>query len=240
MTIALTPYIAELLDNALADETPCLVATATSGGDPQISPKGSVAVYDQQTLCFWDRSGRSSLARLRENPHVVIYYRNTARVKNPANGALRFHGRARVATDPETRENVWEKTIAAERKRDPDKAGAAILVAVERIEDLYGKPILAGQNLAGEPDAGVALAAYRSLQERVPAAMRDGHHRRVAYLISSLPAALPEPLEAGRRELLRRFDAYCADGAAADDPGRAAQWKAILVEIDALLERAAR
>ena len=43
--IKITPVMKELLDKALADGTPCLIGTADKAGHPQISPKGSVAVY---------------------------------------------------------------------------------------------------------------------------------------------------------------------------------------------------
>jgi hypothetical protein len=137
----LTPLIAELLDKALADGTPCLLGSATKNGDPQISPKGSVAVFDPQTLCFWERSSRSSLAHIKENPRVVIYYRNAARAKEMpfAGGAVRFHGRARVVEDAPIREKVWDKTIQAEKDRDPEKKGLAILITVELVEELSGK-----------------------------------------------------------------------------------------------------
>ena len=74
--IKITPVMKELLDAALADGTPCLIGTASKDGRPQISPKGSVAVYDDQTLCYWERSHRTSQARIGENSHVVVYYRD--------------------------------------------------------------------------------------------------------------------------------------------------------------------
>lgn len=140
----MTPLMAQLLDAALADGTPCLVGTATRDGRPQISPKGSVAVYDERTLCFWERSFRSSLAHLRENPQVVVYYRNAARASEmPFRGAaLRFHGTARAVEDPEIRERVWAKTIPAEQERDPEKKGTAILIDVELIEELSGNVVM--------------------------------------------------------------------------------------------------
>jgi len=139
----LTPAIGELLDSALADGTPCLLGSATKDGDPQISPKGSVAVFDAKTLCFWERSSRSSLAHMKENPRVVIYYRNLPRAKDMfAGGAVRFHGRARVVDDAATREKVWDKTIQAEKDRDPEKKGLGILITVERVEELSGKVLM--------------------------------------------------------------------------------------------------
>ena len=77
--IKITPVMKELLDKALADGTPCLIGTASKDGHPQISPKGSVAVFDDGTLCYWERSHRSSQKRLNENPNVMVYYRNPAR-----------------------------------------------------------------------------------------------------------------------------------------------------------------
>ena len=71
--IKLTDLIRTLLNKALADGVPCLVGTATRDGKPQISPKGSVAVYDDETLCFWERSLRTAHAHIGENPHVVVY-----------------------------------------------------------------------------------------------------------------------------------------------------------------------
>ena len=100
----------DLLDKALADGTPCLIGTASKDGHPQISPKGSVAVFDDDTLCYWERSHRSSQKRLGENPNVMVYYRNPARKENPVSrrlhplprqGAAR-HQRARSATRPGT------------------------------------------------------------------------------------------------------------------------------------------
>lgn len=238
MPIELTPFIAELLDHALTDETPCLLATATSDGNPQVSPKGSFAVYDAQTLCFWDRSVRTSLQRMRENPQVVVYYRNIARVKDPANGALRFHGRARIVDDAATRERVWEKTIAAERNRDPEKKGVAVLIAVDLVDDLYGKPIMSSEN--SSQGARDAFAAYRLMYEKIPESLRDGHHRRVGYLISSLPAVLPAPIEAARRDILGDFEEYCAGQARHEGPELAALWKGILAKIDHMLDLAAQ
>ena len=65
--IKMTPLMKELLDKALEDGTPCLIGTASKEGRPQISPKGSVAVFDDDKLCYWERSHRSSQKRIAEN-----------------------------------------------------------------------------------------------------------------------------------------------------------------------------
>jgi predicted pyridoxine 5'-phosphate oxidase superfamily flavin-nucleotide-binding protein len=142
--IQMTPLMRELLDKALADGTPCLLGTASKDGRPQISPKGSIAVFDEEHLCFWERSFRSVQHNLTENPHVVVFYRNPARQSEmPYRGAtLRFHGRARIVDDPVLRERIWERTVPAERERDPEKKGVAVLIEVDLIEELSGNVVM--------------------------------------------------------------------------------------------------
>src|SRR5436190_6896175 len=134
----------DLLSKALADGTPCLVGTASKEGGPQISPKGSLAVFDDQTLCYWERSHRSSQAHIEGNPHVVVYYRNAARAKeNPyRSSAIRFHGTARIVRSSSERERAWQLTNSEEQSKDPDKKGFAVLIDVERIEELSGAVIM--------------------------------------------------------------------------------------------------
>jgi predicted pyridoxine 5'-phosphate oxidase superfamily flavin-nucleotide-binding protein len=140
----MTDLMRTLLRSALADGTPCLVGTATRDGKPQISPKGSVAVLDDQTLCYWERSLRTAYAHLGENSNVVVYYRNFARTSEiPYRGAaMRFHGRARIVKTGPEREKVWNATIPAEQERDPQKAGVGVLIDVDRIEELSGTVIM--------------------------------------------------------------------------------------------------
>ena len=140
----MTDLMRTLLRSALADGTPCLVGTATRDGKPQISPKGSVAVLDDQTLCYWERSLRTAYAHLGENSNVVVYYRNFARTSEiPYRGAaMRFHGRARIVKTGTEREKVWNATIPAEQERDPQKAGVGVLIDVDRIEELSGTVIM--------------------------------------------------------------------------------------------------
>ncbi len=73
----------QLRSTALADGTPCLVGTASKSGDPQISPKGSVAVLDEKTL---SRTGgaQQPLISSRTSTRtrkVVVYYRNAAKAE---------------------------------------------------------------------------------------------------------------------------------------------------------------
>lgn len=128
-----------LLDSALADGVPCLLGTASSDGQPEISPKGSVVVFDDQTLAFWERSYRSAAKNLKLNPRVVVYYRNPARAAElPRGAALRFYGEAHVVAEGPVRERVMGMITARELDADPDRTGVAVLIKINKIEDLRG------------------------------------------------------------------------------------------------------
>ena len=131
--IAIEGEMRELLNSALADRLACLVGTASKDGQPQISMKGSVSVYDDDTLAYWERSMRSALENISENPKVVIFYRNPDKRIN-----WRFQGTATAYESGEIRDRVKGQTPQPELDRDPDDKGFAILVKVDRITDLGG------------------------------------------------------------------------------------------------------
>jgi Pyridoxamine 5'-phosphate oxidase len=142
--IKISPLMKELLSKALSDDTPCLVGTASREGRPQISPKGSLAVFDDQTLCYWERSHRSSQAHLEENGHTVVYYRNAERAgENPyRSSAVRFHGISRIVRGGPERERVWQLINEQERNKDAEKKGFAVLIDIYLIEELSGSVIM--------------------------------------------------------------------------------------------------
>ena len=121
-----------LINNGLADGFPCMVGTASSDGQPQISMKGSVLVYDQESLAYWERSKRSALENVGENPKVVIFYRNTEKRLN-----WRFYGTATIHEADAVREDVMSRTVQAELDRDPDRLGVAV-VRLNKIAELSG------------------------------------------------------------------------------------------------------
>jgi hypothetical protein len=144
MPIEMTELHARFLMQAAEDGVPPLLGTADKNGDPQISPKGTVAVLDPETLCFWERSYRSSFHAIEDNPRVVVYCRNHARTKELPfrNGALRFRGVARAAEDEATRDKVWNLSPRGEKDRDTERKGVAILIRVDAIEDLSGQILM--------------------------------------------------------------------------------------------------
>jgi predicted pyridoxine 5'-phosphate oxidase superfamily flavin-nucleotide-binding protein len=132
----------QVIDDAMKDGLVCLVGTADADGAPQISPKGSVLVFDTGRLAFWERAARTALANIGANPKVVVYYRNSTKSERFPNGAVwRFHGEAQLLTEGQERDQVYDRIIPGERDKDPDKNGAAVIITVERVTDLGGNII---------------------------------------------------------------------------------------------------
>ena len=133
IVIYLDDDMRQLIDNALEEGVCCVLGTASREGSPQISMKGSVLVFDRETLAYWERAKRSALENIVDNPRVVIFYRNPAKRIN-----WRFYGAATIFEAGAIRENVMNRTVQAELDRDPERAGVAVLVKLDRIVELNG------------------------------------------------------------------------------------------------------
>ena len=131
--IYITDETRQLIDNAYAEGAPCILGTASGDGYPQISMKGSVLVFDRETLAYWERAKRSALENVGENPNVVVFYRNPEKRIN-----WRFYGTATVYESGAIWDNVMRRTIQEELGRDPDLQGVAVLVRVNQVIELSG------------------------------------------------------------------------------------------------------
>ena len=131
--IDMTGEMQELVDRANGDGFSCTLGTADKNGQPQLSLKGSVMVFDSETLAYWERTKRSALENVTQNPKVVILYNNPERRIR-----WRFYGTAVVHESGPIRDAVMSRTVQAELDRDPDRLGVAVLVRVDKISELSG------------------------------------------------------------------------------------------------------
>jgi predicted pyridoxine 5'-phosphate oxidase superfamily flavin-nucleotide-binding protein len=120
--------MAEYVDRANDDGLTCLVATASSDGQPNLAFKGSVMVWDKDHLAFWERAHGETLSQLRENPRIAVVYRNRA-----AGKAWRFWGVTELHDSGELRDKVMARTVQAELDRDPERKGVAVIIRVDRV-----------------------------------------------------------------------------------------------------------
>lgn len=126
--IELTDEMKECIDNAVADGYPCVVATASRDGRPDVTFKGSMMVFDRESLAFWERSHGTTLANLEENPYVMVLYRNPVKRL-----AWRFFGVAKLYREGELRQQVMDRTIQLELDRDPERKGVAVIIRVDQV-----------------------------------------------------------------------------------------------------------
>jgi len=132
----------EPIESALADGTPCLVGTVSADNRPEISPKGSVIVYNSESVAFWERSNRGAASNIKANSRVVIYYRNPAHAESlPQGAALRLYGTASVVEDDAINSAIYDRIPEGEQKADSGRKGHAVMVNIDRITNLRGDDV---------------------------------------------------------------------------------------------------
>jgi general stress protein 26 len=130
------------LENALEDGTPCVLGTVSADNKPEISPKGSIIVYDSGHLAFWERSHRAAAGNIASNAQVVVYYRNPEHAESlPQGGALRLYGTASVIEDAAVTTDVYDRMCEREQKADSGRKGHAVMIAIDRITNLRGDDV---------------------------------------------------------------------------------------------------
>jgi len=134
--IDLTDEMAQAINNALADATPCIIGTASAGGMPNVSYRGSVMVFDNDHLAFWERAKNISIHNLQDNPQIEIFYRNRDKGL-----AWRFYGRVSIHETGELREQIMSRTVERELASDPERKGFGVLIQVDKVMDGRGQPL---------------------------------------------------------------------------------------------------
>jgi hypothetical protein len=130
-----------LIDGAFPEHV-CLIGTVQENGYAQITPRGSTQVYDDEHISLWERGRGSTNALLKDGTKVIVFYFNLgARDVLPIGGIVRLYGIATVHKSGPVYEKVWERLIPPEKQWDPDRKGWAVLIEIERAEDLLGQPL---------------------------------------------------------------------------------------------------
>jgi hypothetical protein len=125
----------------------CLVGSVLPNGFAQVTPRGSTMVYDDGHLALWERGKGSTNANLVDGTPLTVYLRKPQLREDgllPKGGIARFYGRAKIHKSGPVYEEVWRRLVQPEKERDPDKKGFAVLIAIERAEDLDGDPLRLG------------------------------------------------------------------------------------------------
>lgn len=121
----------------------CLIGTVLPNGFAQVTPRGSTLVFDDTHFSLWERGRGSTAENFTDGTKVTIFFRKPQLRSEgilPKGGIARFYGTARLHKSGPIYDEVWTRLIQPEKDRDPDRKGFAVLIEVERAEELDGTP----------------------------------------------------------------------------------------------------
>jgi predicted pyridoxine 5'-phosphate oxidase superfamily flavin-nucleotide-binding protein len=106
-------------------------ATVCEDGTPNLSPKGTTAVYDSEHLMFADLRSPETLANVERNPAIEVNM-----VDPIVRKGWRFKGTAQVRREPEIRERALAIYGREGYTVYPERIGAIVLIRVESVREL--------------------------------------------------------------------------------------------------------
>jgi predicted pyridoxine 5'-phosphate oxidase superfamily flavin-nucleotide-binding protein len=112
---------------------PCMVATANGKGEPNVSPKGSIAVVDEEHVAFADVRSPRTRQNLKENPRVCVLMVNAQEHK-----FYQLSGRAEYLTSGP----LYDGMAAAIKSKMPTLPAVAgvVKIRVDEIRDFGSVP----------------------------------------------------------------------------------------------------
>ena len=101
-------------------------------------------VFDEENIALWERGRGSTTENLSNGTKITVFFRKPSLRHEgilPLAGIARFYGTAVIHKSGPIYEQVWARLIPPEKERDPEKKGFAVLIRIERAEDLLGQPL---------------------------------------------------------------------------------------------------
>lgn len=136
--IKLTDEMRRLINQARANETPCMMATSSTDGVPNAGFRGTMMVLDEESLAYRDRGPLSAVRQLEENPRVVVLFRRPGQNGGQDIG-WKFRCTAAVYRNGPMFQRVMDRLVAERLLRDADGTGTAVVLRVDQILSLYGE-----------------------------------------------------------------------------------------------------
>jgi predicted pyridoxine 5'-phosphate oxidase superfamily flavin-nucleotide-binding protein len=135
------------------------VATVCEDGTANVSPKGTLAVWDDEQLVFLDLRSPGTMRNLASNPSVEV------NVVDPIlRKGYRFKGTGRVVSDGEEYERILER-YARERGTATERVRAAVLIHVSEAAPLISPAYDAG---ASEEEVATRWREHHLGLQRTP------------------------------------------------------------------------
>ena len=133
MSLVLDDELKGIINTALSERTPMVLASVDAEGKPRLTFRGSVQTFSDDQVGFWARNpSGGTMDNITANPNVSMIMRNPdTRV------VLQLMGRARPV-DGADRDRVYANAPEVEQRGDPDKMGAGLVVDLDRVEGFLG------------------------------------------------------------------------------------------------------
>ena len=132
--IKLTDEMIDLVNNARESGNPCIVATASTGGTPNCGYIGTVLALDDSSFVYRDRTGRTPLEHIEENPKLVLLFRHSEQQTG-----WKFRCTASVHREGSVYENAIKRLFESGLITDPDSKTAAVVLQVDQVLTLFGE-----------------------------------------------------------------------------------------------------
>ena len=132
--MVLPAALRDLIDRALVERRPMLMAHVAEDGQPVMSYRGSVQVTADDQLGLWVRNAQGGFLRaIARQPRVSFMVRH-----EDSRATYQLQGRARISERDEDRRRIFEHAPEAERAHDFAMLGVAVLVDLDHVEGYAG------------------------------------------------------------------------------------------------------
>jgi Pyridoxamine 5'-phosphate oxidase len=123
-------FVRGIINGALANGTPIVVAYADENGQPVLSLRGSTQVYSDTQLCIWVRNADGGIVKtMARNPRLSLLYRDSK-----TRTTLIVQGRGHVESSPDVRERVFALSPEVEQNHDTARKGAALIIDITALQ----------------------------------------------------------------------------------------------------------
>jgi predicted pyridoxine 5'-phosphate oxidase superfamily flavin-nucleotide-binding protein len=122
---------------AVFEKQLAVIATSSANGTPNVGPKGSMYIADDETLAYSEGTGEKTLRNIQENPKVAVLV-----VDRENSDGYQVKGTAEVLTDGDLFESVAKRS--EERGRPRPKRVVRI-----KVDEVYSiKPGMTAKKIA--------------------------------------------------------------------------------------------
>jgi predicted pyridoxine 5'-phosphate oxidase superfamily flavin-nucleotide-binding protein len=121
----LTQEMKELIGSELS-----YISTVDENGVPDVGPKMSMRVYDEEHLIYNEMTAKQTLHNLQDNGYAVVAVSKLEGLKG-----FRFAGKVEISTSGD----AWDNAIAWEKEGHPQPK-YAVVISIEKIWTLDAGP----------------------------------------------------------------------------------------------------